>query len=66
MTNELEAITHFPFYVEIWGTVSDWIMIFVTAFTAIYLVKTFRQQNTALEIEGIDSRCPFVRHFLRN
>ena len=51
MTNELEAITHFPFYVEIWGTVSDWIMIFVTAFTAIYLVKTFRQQNTALEIE---------------
>lgn len=51
MTNELEAITHFPFYVEIWGTVSDWIMIFVTAFTAIYLVKTFKQQNKVLEIE---------------
>lgn len=51
MTNEFEAITHFPFYVEIWGTVSDWIMIFVTAFTALYLVKTFRQQNKALEME---------------
>lgn len=43
-------MTHFPFYVEIWGTVSDWVMIFVTAFTALYLVKTFRQQNTALEM----------------
>jgi hypothetical protein len=51
MVNEFEAMSHFPFYVEIWGTVSDWVMIFVTAFTALYLVKTFRQQNTALEME---------------
>ena len=51
MTNELEAMIHFPFDAEIWGTVSDWIMIFVTTFTALYLVKTFRQQNTALKME---------------
>lgn len=51
MINELEEMTHFPFYAEIWGTVSDWIMILVTAFTAFYLVKTFRQQNSALEME---------------
>ena len=51
MTNKLEVITLFQFDVEIWGTVSDWIMIFVTAFTAIYLVKTFKQQNKVLEIE---------------
>ena len=51
MTNKLEVMNLFQFDVEIWGTVSDWIMIFVTAFTAIYLVKTFKQQNKALEIE---------------
>lgn len=33
-----------PFDSQTWGTVSDWTMVLITFFTAIYLVKTFRQQ----------------------
>ncbi|SHM97514.1 hypothetical protein SAMN04488057_1059 [Cyclobacterium lianum] len=41
----------FPFNVEIWGTVSDWFMVWVTAITAIYLIKTFKKQQRLSEIE---------------
>lgn len=43
----------FPFNVEIWGTVSDWFMVWVTAITAIYLIKTFKKQQRLSEIEII-------------
>ncbi len=39
------------FNVEIWGTVSDWFTGAVTLFTAIYLVKTFREQQEITKIE---------------
>lgn len=39
------------FNVEIWGTVSDWFTGVVTFFTAIYLVKTFREQQEITKIE---------------
>lgn len=35
----------FPLYAEIWGTVSDWIMIAVTAVTAFFLYKTLNSQR---------------------
>lgn len=35
----------------IWGTVSDWVMVWVTAITAIYLIKTFHKQQRLSEIE---------------
>ncbi|NHE57945.1 hypothetical protein [Cyclobacterium plantarum] len=44
----------FPFNVEIWGTVSDWFMVWVTAITAIYLIKTFKEQQRLTEIENYD------------
>lgn len=34
----------FPFYAEVWGTVSDWVMIAVTAGTAVFLFLTLRSQ----------------------
>jgi len=40
-----------PFDPAIWGTASDWIMIAVTFFTAIYLVKTFKSQEKIQELQ---------------
>ena len=34
-----------PFNSEVWGTASDWVMITVTFFTAMYLVRTFEEQK---------------------
>ncbi|GGH24743.1 hypothetical protein FAZ19_16210 [Sphingobacterium alkalisoli] len=34
-----------------WGNVADWLTFIVTAFTAIFLVKTFREQQKLTEIE---------------
>lgn len=34
-----------PFNAEVWGTVSDWAMVAVTALTAYFLVKTFSSQQ---------------------
>lgn len=47
-TNDLFRL---PFNSSVWGTASDWIMIVVTFFTAIYLVKTFREQQEITKIE---------------
>ncbi|WP_185216178.1 hypothetical protein [Sphingobacterium mizutaii] len=41
----------FPFNSNVWGTASDWVMVFVTIITAIYLIKTFREQKTISKIE---------------
>lgn len=35
----------FPYYAEIWGTISDWVMVFVTTLTAVYLIKTLGPKN---------------------
>lgn len=34
----------YPFHSEVWGSVSDWTMVFVTGFTAYYLIKSFKAQ----------------------
>lgn len=39
-----------PFDSNVWGTVSDWVMIIVTSFTALYLVKTFSEQKRANDL----------------
>lgn len=56
----------FPFLAEVWGTVSDWIMIMVTSVTAYFLYKTLRSQkdvqqaqNKLLKIEQIRLREDF-------
>lgn len=40
----------YPFIVEIWGTVADWVMIIVTATTAVLLILSFRAQKKANDI----------------
>jgi len=35
----------YPFYAEVWGTVSDWMMVIVTLVTAIFLYLTLKSQN---------------------
>jgi hypothetical protein len=34
-----------PFSANVWGTVSDWIMVSVTTLTALFLIKTFKSQK---------------------
>lgn len=43
----------FPFNVEIWGTVSDWVMVIVTAVTFFFIYKAFQQQQSLLYYENI-------------
>lgn len=59
-------IFKFPFLSEVWGTVSDWVMIIVTGVTAYLLYKTLNAQkevqlvqNRFLEIEQIRIRQDF-------
>ena len=53
-------IFQFPFHADVWGTVSDWVMVTVTAITAYFLYNTLKSQkevqhvqNTLLRIEQI-------------
>lgn len=45
------SLFEFPFIAEVWGTVSDWAMVLVTAVTAIFLVKTFKESQRLTRIE---------------
>jgi len=52
-----------PFEADVWGTVSDWAMLIVAAFTAYYLVKTFREQRIITQLEQkrfLDSYLPIL------
>ncbi|MBU7569984.1 MAG: hypothetical protein KAF41_04970 [Flavobacterium sp.] len=40
-----------PFNSDVWGTVSDWTMVIMTGLTAYFLIKTFREQKRATDIE---------------
>ncbi|MBE8712513.1 hypothetical protein [Sphingobacterium hungaricum] len=48
----MEQATFFLFWFNsnVWGTVSDWIMIIVTSITAVLLLKSFSAQKTSNEI----------------
>ncbi|MGM1429570.1 hypothetical protein ACS126_09945 [Sphingobacterium lactis] len=48
-TNDLFRL---PFNSNVWGTASDWIMIVVTIFTAIFLVRTFNEQKRSNDIQN--------------
>src|SRR5690554_4717363 len=50
----------FPFIAEVWGTVSDWVMIFVTAITAYLLWNTLQEQKefTKIELERFSREKP--------
>ena len=59
-------IFKFPFLSDIWGTVSDWVMIGVTSLTAFFLYKTLKSQkevqqaqNKILQIEQLRVREDF-------
>jgi hypothetical protein len=59
-------IFKFPLLAEIWGTVSDWVMIAVTSITAYFLWKTLKSQkevqqaqNSLLKIEQLRFREDF-------
>ncbi|WP_439483991.1 hypothetical protein [Cyclobacterium plantarum] len=41
----------FPFKAEVWGTVSDWVMVLVTATTAWLLLRTLNEQKKFTKIE---------------
>lgn len=61
-----------PFQSDVWGTVSDWVMILVTIVTAYFLYKTLQSQkdvqgtqNKLLQIEQIRLKTdvkPFLRY----
>lgn len=58
-----ENINMLQFDPEIWGTVSDWLMVAVTMLTAYYLYKTLKSQkevqitqNKLFEIESVRFR----------
>lgn len=40
----------FPFDASVWGTASDWVMICVTIVTAVFLIKSFKEQRKSNEI----------------
>ena len=52
-----------PFHFDIWGSVADWAMVFVTFFTLLYLIKTFRAQASSLSIlqKTLDSQLTVQR-----
>lgn len=49
---EQSKLSDRPFDPNVWGTVSDWCLVIVTALTAIYLIKTFKaqQKNRLIEL----------------
>ncbi|WP_153846287.1 hypothetical protein [Sphingobacterium paramultivorum] len=53
----------FPFDSNVWGTASDWCMVIVTLFTALYLVKTFREQKRANDISYSQHRRTIMPKF---
>lgn len=46
-------ILEYPFNVDIWGTVSDWVMVLVTAITFYFLYQSFKQQQVLSNYERI-------------
>lgn len=40
----------YPYIAEVWGTVSDWVMVIVTTLTAVFLILSFRAQKRANDI----------------
>ncbi|ERJ61318.1 hypothetical protein [Sphingobacterium paucimobilis] len=40
-----------PFKPEAWGNIADWAMVTITLITAIYLIKTFKSQNKAIDLQ---------------
>lgn len=52
----------FPFYAEIWGTVSDWIMVCVTALTAWFLWRTLRSQQAVQSHQSSLMQLEFQRY----
>jgi len=47
---------YFPLDSAVWGTVSDWVMVIVTFFTAIYLYRTLQAQLKITKIEELRYR----------
>ncbi|GGC47755.1 hypothetical protein GCM10011386_44880 [Parapedobacter defluvii] len=41
----------FPFDAGVWGTASDWAMIFVTAITAVFIYRTFQAQIEVFRLQ---------------
>jgi len=41
-----------PFRFEVWGNVSDWAMVIVTAITGILILLTFRSQQKLQKLEN--------------
>ena len=52
-----------PFNPDAWGNIADWAIVLITGFTAYYLVKTFREQQTITKLEQkrfLDSYLPIL------
>lgn len=47
-----EMVKVFLFVPDVWGSVSDWVMVFVTIVTAFYLYKTLSSQNEVLKMQN--------------
>jgi hypothetical protein len=42
---------HFPFYADVWGTVTDWLMLVVTALTGYLVWQTLKSQLIVLRLQ---------------
>jgi len=54
--SQFGKLRKFPLEAEVWGTVSDWIMLLVTAITAYYLYQTLKSQQELTRIEHFRHR----------
>lgn len=52
---------YFPFLSSVWGSVSDWALIFVTAFTLYFLRKTLKSQLKVQELQQEINRIEVAR-----
>lgn len=58
----MDLTNYLPLEANVWGTVSDWMMVGVTAITAIYLVRTFKSQQIIQSLQQETLRIDSFHH----
>lgn len=53
-----------PFKAEVWGTVSDWVMVLVTTITAIAIWRTFTSQKNVQDFQALQTSMLMEEHVI--
>lgn len=61
-SNSKNDLFEFPFISNVWGSVSDWLMILVTGVTAIFLYRTLRSQQKTQDLQADLNRLHHRQH----